>query len=261
MMVIGLIGYIYCTTNKVNGKKYIGRHESTEFEPDRYIGSGTLLLRAVEKYGKDNFTCELIEECNSVAELADRERYWINFYDAVNDPRYYNLSDGGLGSSGEKCRQIITELWQDPAYRQKHIEGSTKKWQDPEYRERHRAGILRCAHSWTEEDRYHQSQVEKQSWSDADLRARHSDKMKSIWTDDKKRAHREKNLGVNNPSYGRRYMTDGCDNWLYVRPETAPEGFYVASYVFITDGIKKLRHDRSLPIPEGWAVYQSNIAK
>lgn len=74
-----MIGYIYCTTNKINGKKYIGRHEASEFEPEKYIGSGTLLIRAINKYGRENFSCELIEECETVQSLADREKYWIEF--------------------------------------------------------------------------------------------------------------------------------------------------------------------------------------
>lgn len=70
-----MFGYIYKTTNLVNGKQYIGKHKATKFEPDKYIGSGTLLLRAIKKYGKHNFSCELLECCDTLEQLNDRERY------------------------------------------------------------------------------------------------------------------------------------------------------------------------------------------
>lgn len=45
--------YIYMTTNKITGMKYIGKHYG-ELD-DKYLGSGTILKRAISKYGKDNF--------------------------------------------------------------------------------------------------------------------------------------------------------------------------------------------------------------
>jgi hypothetical protein len=70
-----MYGYIYKTTNLITGFFYIGRHKATQFEPDRYIGSGTILKRAVEKYGKENFKCELVESLEDKETLNERERY------------------------------------------------------------------------------------------------------------------------------------------------------------------------------------------
>lgn len=70
-----MIGYIYKTTNLINGKLYIGKHKATVFEPDKYKGSGKLLLRAFTKYGKENFKCELLETCETVQELNEREQF------------------------------------------------------------------------------------------------------------------------------------------------------------------------------------------
>ena len=47
-------GFIYITTNMINGKKYIGQKMFRE-RWKKYIGSGKLLKRAVNKYGKENF--------------------------------------------------------------------------------------------------------------------------------------------------------------------------------------------------------------
>ena len=90
-----MVGYIYITTNHVNNKRYIGRRTSSVFLAENYLGSGIHLLNAVKKYGKENFTVELIEECETYDELVERETYYIKKYDAVNSTEFYNQSYGG----------------------------------------------------------------------------------------------------------------------------------------------------------------------
>lgn len=96
-----MYGYIYETTNLINGKKYIGQHKCKNFD-EKYIGSGTYLHHAINKYGRENFECKMIEECDSREQLNEREIYWINFYNAVNSDCFYNIVDGGGGISGYK---------------------------------------------------------------------------------------------------------------------------------------------------------------
>ena len=42
-------GFVYETTNNINGKRYVGL--STKSTEDGYLGSGTLIKAAIEKYG------------------------------------------------------------------------------------------------------------------------------------------------------------------------------------------------------------------
>ena len=70
-----MYGYIYKTINLINNKMYIGKHRATIFEPNRYIGSGPILMKAIKKYGKENFKCELIEWCETKQQLDEREQY------------------------------------------------------------------------------------------------------------------------------------------------------------------------------------------
>ena len=67
--------HIYCTTNKITGKFYIGKEVGYK---NHYLGSGKLLKQAVSKYGKENFTKETLEHCNTIEQLNEREIYWIN---------------------------------------------------------------------------------------------------------------------------------------------------------------------------------------
>lgn len=89
-----MFGYIYITTNLINGKKYIGRHKSKIFDP-RYLGSGIILTKAIAKYGRKNFKVELLCECNSSEELDDKEKDCIKEYDAIESNEFYNIAEGG----------------------------------------------------------------------------------------------------------------------------------------------------------------------
>ena len=89
-------GYIYITTNLINGKRYIGQHKSSKFHSS-YKGSGKILKQAIEKYGKENFSTEVLEWCFSRDELAEREKYWIMLYDATSNNDWYNITSGGYG--------------------------------------------------------------------------------------------------------------------------------------------------------------------
>ena len=86
---------IYKTTNKINGKYYIGMHKTDDLE-DGYLGSGTYFSRALEKYGKENFEREILEYCNSDEEMHNAEARYIT-EDVVNDKKSYNLKLGGFG--------------------------------------------------------------------------------------------------------------------------------------------------------------------
>lgn len=89
--------YIYITTNLINGKKYIGQHKG--LLNDTYLGSGTTIMKAIAKYGKENFSKQIIEVCTE-NNVDEREKYWINYYNAVEDDNYYNNQEGGTGGDG-----------------------------------------------------------------------------------------------------------------------------------------------------------------
>lgn len=92
-------GFIYETTNKIDGKKYIGKCAYCRRKSviKNYLGSGTLIKRAIKKYGKENFTRVILIEAESLEELNRLEKEIIKACDAVNSEMYYNIADGGDG--------------------------------------------------------------------------------------------------------------------------------------------------------------------
>lgn len=94
-----MVTYIYITTNKVNGKRYIGQKTSPVFLGNKYLGSGEALNNAINKYGSASFEVAVLEECNSRHELNIREAYYISKFNAVEDESFYNLKEGGHGGS------------------------------------------------------------------------------------------------------------------------------------------------------------------
>lgn len=87
---------IYKITNKINGKSYIGQsiHIEERWKEHLYRNSShtSLIKLALQKYGANNFTFEVIEECNQ-EELDKKEIYWIKYFDTYNNG--YNLTLGG----------------------------------------------------------------------------------------------------------------------------------------------------------------------
>lgn len=95
-----MYGFIYETTNDINGMKYIGQKKyDKRGNWKTYLGSGIYLNRAIQKYGEEHFKKRIIEECSSKKELNEREIYWINYYNSVNSDEFYNISNGGDGGN------------------------------------------------------------------------------------------------------------------------------------------------------------------
>ena len=85
---------VYITENLINGKRYIGRDM---YDNPTYLGSGKLLNKAIKKYGRENFKKTTLQRCNSLDELKSVEEYWIKYYNASTNEKFYNILDGSTG--------------------------------------------------------------------------------------------------------------------------------------------------------------------
>lgn len=100
---------IYCITNLVNQKKYIGQtydFDSRWWKHKNFLKNGKHENRHLQfawnKYGASNFEFSVVEiiSGDNQAFFDEREIYWINFYDSLNNG--YNLTQGGGGCRGYK---------------------------------------------------------------------------------------------------------------------------------------------------------------
>ena len=93
-----MYGYIYKTTNLVNGKIYIGKKESPVFDVN-YWGSGKYFKQAFKKYGAQNFSREILEWADTLEDLNRKEQKWIALYHLPDLKIGYNISAGGDGGN------------------------------------------------------------------------------------------------------------------------------------------------------------------
>ena len=86
---------IYCITNKINGKTYIGQHRTNNLN-DQYMGSGIILHQAFEKYGIENFSKSILAITETKESINILEKFFIALYRSEGKAEY-NMAAGGDG--------------------------------------------------------------------------------------------------------------------------------------------------------------------
>ena len=94
------MGYIYRIYNDINEKNYIGLTTNTvETRWKKHLANSSLvqyhLYDAIRLYGVEHFFIETIEKIEDNL-LAEREQYWIQYYDSFYNG--YNETQGGEGN-------------------------------------------------------------------------------------------------------------------------------------------------------------------
>ena len=116
------MGVIYKITNQVNGMIYIGQttqglqnrwiHHVAEAKKDHKKGGWSAYLhRAIIKYGRENFSVEVIKNCSN-DKLNEREIYWIAYYHSNDKDIGYNLTYGGEGTVRIDYNEVY-RLWDE----------------------------------------------------------------------------------------------------------------------------------------------------
>ena len=111
--------YIYKMTNDIDGTIYIGQSVNPQRRFNQHTNSkgqstSKAIKNAVLKYGADNFSLEIIEECDE-NNFEDREMYWIDYYKR-NGYNLYNKTKGGenpptfKGENNPLCKHTDEQL-------------------------------------------------------------------------------------------------------------------------------------------------------
>lgn len=174
-----MIGYIYLTENKINGRKYVGKHLSKEYDKS-YLGSGKILEQAIRKYGKDNFSNSIIYQAETLDELNSAEIFFIELYRNIYGKKMYNIANGGDGgdvfkyasesdklSFKNKMKVINKERCNSEDFKLKISRATSKRFSD-------------------EAERVKQSKTIRKAWSNPELIRRQREKLLAYYTSHKK---------------------------------------------------------------------------
>lgn len=174
-----MYGYVYLTTNTINGRMYIGKHKSETYD-SAYYGSGKILLQAIKKYGLENFNNEILYEANNEKELNEWEKYFINLYLQQYGKRMYNIAFGGDG--GDTYSHRTNEEKEEFIKRMTTINKNRCSSRDFKYKMSKR---LREKYS-NPDERDKQSEKIRVSWSDEKLKREQSERLKDYYKNHKK---------------------------------------------------------------------------
>ncbi len=102
------VARIYCIRNKVNGLLYIGATRKSIEERFNYhmkrkqqqYRKVNLFTQDIIKYGRENFTIELIENVYDPEIIAEVEDYWISKF---SKDKLYNIAKSAYSSKMYNC--------------------------------------------------------------------------------------------------------------------------------------------------------------
>jgi hypothetical protein len=163
---------IYRTTNIVNGKIYIGKHQTKDID-DTYLGSGVALEKAIKKYGKESFKKEVLFIFDTEDEMNEKEKELVTESFIASNSNY-NMGVGGEGGShfkGKKHSEETKTRLSEIAKKQRHSEEAKKK-----ISEANRRRVL------SDETKQKLSEKAKLRFSNIESKKKHSDTMKKYYS-------------------------------------------------------------------------------
>jgi hypothetical protein len=117
--------YLYVKTHNKTGLKYLGK--TTMTDPHAYKGSGADWKNHLKEYGED-YTTEIIRECQTNKELNEWGRYYSNLWNVAESDQWANrIPETGGGANHTSERKEL--------FRQQQL-GKKKPPRTPEHAEK-----------------------------------------------------------------------------------------------------------------------------
>ncbi len=195
--------YIYKTTCIITNKFYIGMHSTDNLE-DGYIGSGKRLWYSINKYGKDNHVCEILEFLPDRKTLKEREKQIVNV-ELINEELCMNLQLGGGGgftsNENQKSRSVAggrafsTKIKSDPILYKEFVDTQRIK-----FKKLHSEGKMKYDNF---NGKSHSEETKRKIGESNSL----------------------KQKGSNNSQYGKCWITNEIESKKINKGDTIPEGW------------------------------------
>jgi group I intron endonuclease len=182
---------IYKITNQINGKYYIGKHQTKNLD-DGYMGSGKLLKQAIAKYGIENFKKEILHIFDNEADMNAKEKELVVVCEST-----YNLNEGGRGGFSYINNNVeLRKLKNRKAREVANSRGASEKALQ-------RLSELRLNPDWEEKRKKNWSQTIAELYPDRDIFRSFLGRTHSDETKEKMReSHKGKHIGISNSQYG-----------------------------------------------------------
>lgn len=187
---------IYCHLHVESGRRYVGlTKQKVSVRWDRHVsdalkgrGRGCAYFwSAIRKYGKDAFSHEVLEVCETLEAANMAEEKWIVYFDTRNPGRGFNLIKGG-GSVPHRARNAYRS---DPEYLESQRLAAEVRWKDPEYQAKTLAATQEAIR--TPEVRKNISAGVSALWQDPDYRTSQTEALKAAASDPGLRERLSKN--------------------------------------------------------------------
>lgn len=152
---------IYRITNEITSKVYVGQTRNFTLRKAKHLcfargKKNHPLYNAMRKYGLENFTFEVIEECTDDI-VNEREMHWISYYNSCSPKKGYNLTEGGEGTTGYSFTDEAKEKIRQKALQRPPISVHTRQKLSDALKHRHRVGMAHRP-DWTGK---HHSEISK----------------------------------------------------------------------------------------------------
>jgi len=212
---------VYLITNIENKKQYVGITKfSLEERFSQHIKRGFILTEAIQKYGQQKFSIELVEEVESAERAYELEQYYIKQYD-TKVPNGYNLTDGGDGIFGweaseeyrQECSERVKQLHKEKKvgmYGKTHSE-ETKKKMSAASKGKEKPWLI--GRKITEETREKLRQINTGRILSEETRKKISENHHNI-------------SGENNPMFGKKHSSETIEK-IKERAKNRPKRFWI----------------------------------